>query len=140
MMSGCIDIVNYSYAWMDMWTYTIMSLATTIVVGLLAQTLEDWPEFLGHSWSSNANDVKVHWLRPQTHMEWFPHSLHTYTMCFRSFIWSGWADGSTIMPLLVTSTGYPHSWPTSNSVKVHWLRLQIHMEGFPHPLQSITRR
>jgi hypothetical protein len=25
----------------------------------------------------------VHWLRPQTLMEWFPHLLHTYKMCFR---------------------------------------------------------
>jgi hypothetical protein len=36
--------------------------------------LED--KFLGHNWVSN--DVMVHWLRPQTHIEWFPHPLVIY--------------------------------------------------------------
>jgi hypothetical protein len=45
-------------------------------------------DFLDHSKATN--DVKVHWLRPQTHMEWFPHPLHTYTMCFNSFLCCQW--------------------------------------------------
>jgi hypothetical protein len=35
--------------------------------------------------SDAINEVKVDWLRPQTHKEWFPHSLHAYAMCFRPF-------------------------------------------------------
>ena len=42
---------------------------------------------------------RAHWMRPKTHLEWFPHPLHTYTRCLRPFICCGWADGSTITPL-----------------------------------------
>ncbi len=28
----------------------------------------------------------VHWLRPQAHMEWFPHPLQVYTRCLRAVI------------------------------------------------------
>jgi hypothetical protein len=46
----------------------------------------EWADFLFDSIKAS-NDVKVHWLRPQTHMEWFPHPLNTYTIHFRPFIW-----------------------------------------------------
>ena len=137
MMSGCIDIVNYSYAWMGMWTYTIMSLTTTIDFGLLAQSLGDWPEFLGHSWSSNANDVKVHWLRSQTHMEWFLHLLQLSTWCFEhSFLCCGWGNGSTIMSLTPNLLA---CLSRTRFLGVHWLRPQTHMGCFPNPLQTCTR-
>ena len=42
---------------------------------------------------------RARWMRPKTHLEWFPHPLHTYTRCLRPFICYGWADGSTITPL-----------------------------------------
>jgi hypothetical protein len=45
------------------------------------------------------NDVMVHWLRPQTHMEWFPHPLQANSRCLRTFLCCGWADGFTILPL-----------------------------------------
>jgi hypothetical protein len=59
-----------------------------------------WPRFqrivrilgsqLVYKWSQ-----QVHWLRPQTHMECFPHPLLTYTRCLRTFIWCcGEADDS----------------------------------------------
>jgi hypothetical protein len=73
--------------------YSIMQ----IVPNILAQNTAILKDFLGHS--EAANEVKVHWLRHQTDMEWFPHPLNSYTMCFRPFIWSGWTDGSNIMPL-----------------------------------------
>ena len=91
----------------------------------------------GSQWSSNANDVKVHWLRPQTHMEWFPHPLQTYTWCFEhSFLYCGWANGSTIMsltPYLLACLS--RTW----FLGVHWLRPQTHMGWFPNPLQTYTR-
>ena len=98
--------------------------------------------------------VKVEWLRPQTHMEWFPHPLCTSTRCLIPFICCGWADGSTIMPLqlylLAKSFGSRKtSWITArlqldhskaaNDVKVDWLRPQTHMEWFPHPPYTSTR-
>jgi hypothetical protein len=46
---------------------------TTILVGPKFGELAD---FLGPSEATN--DVMVHWLKPQTHMEWFPYPLHTY--------------------------------------------------------------
>ncbi len=48
----------------------------------------EYAVFLNHSKATN--NLKVHWLRPQTHMEWFPLPFYT------PFIWSGWADGSTL--------------------------------------------
>jgi hypothetical protein len=67
---------------------------TTRLVGAEFMELAD---FLDHS--KAINDVKVHWLRPQTHVEWFPYQPHTCTRCFRPFIWSEWADGSTIIQM-----------------------------------------
>ena len=55
----------------------------------------DFGKFLGHRWATN--NIMAHWLRPQTHMEWFPHSLETYTRYLRTFICCGGADGSTAM-------------------------------------------
>ena len=49
--------------------------------------------------SRKSNDVMVHWLRPQTHVEWFLYPLQTYKRCLRSFICYGLADGSTNVPL-----------------------------------------
>ncbi len=57
--------------WMGRWIHHHAT--TTILVG---PELRELAKFLGHSWA--ANDVKVHWLRPQTHMEWFSHPLQTY--------------------------------------------------------------
>ena len=45
-------------------------------------------EILGHC--LELNEAFVQWLRLQTHMEWFPHPLHTYTRRLTSFICSGW--------------------------------------------------
>ena len=76
-------------------------------------------------------DVVVHWLRPQTPMEWFQCPLQTYTRCLRAVICHGWGQ-----------MGQP---PTSQVTAgkdipaVHWLRPQAHMEWFPHPLQVYTR-
>ena len=69
----------------------------TITTILIGAEFGNFAKFLGHSGATNY--LKVHWLRFQTHMEWFSHLLHTYKRCFRIFIWSGWADRSTIMPL-----------------------------------------
>jgi hypothetical protein len=69
--------------------------ATTTI--LVAAEFRELADFMGHS--EAINDVKVQWLRPQIHMEWFPHPLHTYTRSLRPFICCGRADGSTITPL-----------------------------------------
>jgi hypothetical protein len=73
----------------------LYAITTILLVGV--DTFRNFANFLDHSKATN--DVKVHWLRLQTHMTWFPHPLHTYTRCLRIFICCGWADGSTIMPL-----------------------------------------
>jgi hypothetical protein len=78
--------------WMGRWVH---HLATTTI--LVAAEFRELADFLGHCEATN--DVKVKWLRPHTHMEWFTPSLHTYSRCFRPFICCGWADGSTILPL-----------------------------------------
>ena len=52
--------------------------------------------FLSHTWATS--DVMVHWLRPQTHMEWVSCPLKTYPRCFQTFIFYKLVDGSTIMP------------------------------------------
>ncbi len=79
--------------WMGRWVHHHAT--TTILVAAEFRKLAD---FLGHS--ATTNDVKVQWLRPLPHLEWFPHPLHIYTRCLRPFIvCCGWADGSTIMPL-----------------------------------------
>ena len=102
-------------------------------------------DFLGHS--EVTNDVKVQWLRPHTHMEWFTHSLRTYTRCFRPFICCGWADGSTILPLpsylLPQNLGrlayFLGHCEATNDVKVKWLRPHTHMEWFTPSLHTYTR-
>ncbi len=37
---------------------------------LASEEIREFAKFLGHSLATN--DVMVHWLKPQTHMEWFP--------------------------------------------------------------------
>jgi hypothetical protein len=69
--------------------------ATTTI--LVSPEFRELADFLGHSEATN--DARVDWLRPKTHMEWFPHPLHKYTRCLRSFICCGRADGSTITTL-----------------------------------------
>ena len=81
--------------WMGRWVHH--HAITTILV---CPKFRDLADFLGHSEATN--DARVDWLSSKTHMEWFPHPLHTYTStrCLRPFIvCCGWADGSTIMPL-----------------------------------------
>jgi hypothetical protein len=81
--------------WMGRWVHHHTT--TTILVCPKYRELAD---FLGHS--KAANNARVDWLRPKTHMEWFSHPLHAYTStrCLSPFIvCCGWADGSTIMPL-----------------------------------------
>ncbi len=81
--------------WMGRWVHHH---ATTTI--LVCPEFRELADFLGHSKATN--DARVDWLRPKTHMEWFPHPLHTYTStrCLRPFIvCCGWADGSNIMPL-----------------------------------------
>jgi hypothetical protein len=58
--------------WMGRWVHHHAT--TTILVAVEFRELAD---LLGHG--ETTNDVKVQWLRPKTHMEWFPHPLHTYT-------------------------------------------------------------
>ena len=85
--------------------------------------------------SSATNDVMVHWLRPQSHMEWFPPPLLRYTRCLRTFICCGWTDGSTIMPLppyvpcveIREFTNFLGHSLATNDVMVHWLRPQTHI-------------
>ncbi len=69
--------------------------ATTTI--LVSPEFRELADFLGHSEATN--DARVDWLRPKTHMEWFPHPLHIYTRSLRPFICCGRADGSTITPL-----------------------------------------
>ncbi len=47
-----------------------------------------------------SNELIIQWLRLQTHMEWSPHPLHTYTRCLSSFKSCGWEDWISIMLLL----------------------------------------
>ncbi len=54
-------------------------------------------------WCQGALDVKVHWLSPQTYMEWFPHPLQTYTRCLRAFICCTGSDGSVASKLKYTA-------------------------------------
>ncbi len=86
------EIIHMLWLWMGRWVHHHAT--TTILVAAECRELAD---FLGHSKATN--DVKVQWLSPQTHMEWFPHPLHTHTRCLRPFICCGRADGSTITPL-----------------------------------------
>jgi len=88
------EIIHMLWLWMGR---LVHHHATTTI--LVAAEFRELADFLGHSKATN--DVKVQWLRPQTHMEWFPHPLHTYTrsLSLRPFICCGRADGSTITPL-----------------------------------------
>ncbi len=90
---------------------------TTILVAAEFRKLAD---FLGHS--ETTNDVKVQWLRPKTHMEWFPHPLHTYTRCLRPFICGGGGDGFTIMPL----PPYLYA-PNLGSWLISWVTVRLQM-------------
>jgi hypothetical protein len=69
--------------WMSRWIHNHAT--TTKVVG--AEVREELDDFTGHSGA--INDARVDWLRPQIHMEWFPHPLYTYTRCLRPFICCG---------------------------------------------------
>jgi hypothetical protein len=86
------EIIHMLWLWMGR---LVHHHATTTI--LVAAEFRELADFLGHSKATN--DVKVQWLRPQTHMEWFLHPLHTYTRSLRPFICCGRADGSTITPL-----------------------------------------
>jgi hypothetical protein len=44
----------------------------------VGEEFRELAEFLDHS--EVAHDVKVGWLRPQTHMEWFPHLPYVHIM------------------------------------------------------------
>jgi hypothetical protein len=73
--------------------------ATTTI--LVATEFRELADFLGHS--ETTNDVKVQWLRPKTHMEWFPHPLHTYKV-FETIhmLWMGrWVHHHAITTILV---------------------------------------
>jgi hypothetical protein len=133
--------------WMGRWIHHHAT--STILVG---EEIRELAEFLDHS--KAGNDVKVGWLRPQTHMEWFPPPPYTPTRCLRQFICCGWADGSTIMSLQLyllakRFRSWQSSWNTArlqldhskaaNDVKVDWLRPQTHMEWFPNPLNTYYR-
>jgi hypothetical protein len=75
---------------------TIMTLPLYILDGI--QLTGSFCQIPGlQVWATN--DVMVHWLRPQTHMEWFPLPLQTYKVVKIIHMRSGWADGSTIMTL-----------------------------------------
>jgi hypothetical protein len=50
--------------YMDRW---IHQHATAII--LVGPDFRKLAKFLGHSWATTTNDVMVHWLRPQIHME-----------------------------------------------------------------------
>jgi hypothetical protein len=104
-------------------------------------------DFLGHS--DATNDARVDWLRLKTHMEWFPHPLHTYKKVFEIihmlWLWMGrWVHHHATTTILVAAEFREladflgHSEAT-NDVKVQWLRPQTHMEWFPHPLHTYTR-
>ncbi len=87
---------------------------------------------------------------PRTDIECFLHPLQTYRRCLRTFICCGWAaDGFTIIPhslspyscwprikkvdqilVLVSQWGYKWSLCIGSGTN------QIHMEWFPHPLQT----
>ncbi len=86
------EIIHMLWLWMGRLVHHHAT--TTIHVAVEFRELAD---FLGHSKAKN--DVKVQWLRPQTHMEWFPHPIHIYTRSLRPFICCGRTDGSTITPL-----------------------------------------
>jgi hypothetical protein len=79
--------------------------------------------FQGNRWPTN--DVKVHWLRPEIHLEGFPHTLQTYTRCLWTFMCCGWEDGCNIMPLppnlLAQNLGtWPTSWVTAGLQMMPW--------------------
>jgi hypothetical protein len=101
--------------WMGRWVHHH---ATTTI--LVAAEFRELADFLGHS--DTTNDVKVQWLRPKTHMEWFLHPLHTYTRCLRPFICCGWGDGSTITPL----PPYLYA-PNLGSWLISWVTARLQM-------------
>ena len=114
----------------------------TIPVG---QDLESQLKSRGHCLAPN--EVLVQWLRLQTHMDWFPHPLQTYESCLTTFICCGREYGSITMlllPHLLVQIWEVYQNPWSllgaalNEALVQWLRLQTHMEWFPHPLQTYT--
>ncbi len=104
-------------------------------------------EFGWNPWSFLAsNELIIQWLRLQTHMEWSPHPLHTYTRCLSSFICCGWEDWISIMLLLQSLLSHVFEFgkilgesPAPNGVMMQWLRLQTHMEWSPHPLHTYAR-
>ena len=107
----------------------------------------DLLKIFGHCLATK--EAIAHWLRLQTHMEWFPHTLQTYEKCFTTFICCGWGYGSIIWPLPLPLYLSAQIW--SSGVKIcghclatkeaiaHWLRLQTHMDRFPHLLQTYEK-
>jgi hypothetical protein len=115
--------------WMGRWVHH--HAITTILVCPKFRELAD---FLGHSEATN--DARLDWLRPKTHMEWFPHPIHTYTStrCLRPFIvCCGWADGSTIMPLP------PYMYAQNLGVVVSILAVAIDVVALILPLDLIVK-
>ncbi len=120
--------------WMGRWVHH--HAITTIFVCPKFRELADFlgADFLGHNKATN--DARVDWLRPKTHMEWFPHPLHTYTStrCLRPFIvCCGWADGSTIMPLP------PYMYAQNLGVVVSILAIAIVIVTLILPLDLIVK-
>jgi hypothetical protein len=91
---------------------------------LFISKLQSWGGILlGHTWATN--DVMVHWLWSQTHMEWFSNLHQTYPRCLKKFMSHWWADGSTIMPhpayLFVSNLGsWRDSWVTHGLQVMSW--------------------
>ena len=92
------EIIHMLWLWMGR---LVHHHATTTI--LVAAEFRELADFLGHSKATN--DIKVQWLRPQTHMEWFPHPLHTYKEFeFETIhiLWKGrWVHHHTTSTILV---------------------------------------
>ncbi len=87
-----MEFDNIHMLWMGRW---IRHHATSIII--VCFKFGELAKFVCRSWATN--DVALHWFRPQTHMEWFPHPLQTYKRCLAIFMFCGCADGSTIVAL-----------------------------------------
>ena len=98
-------------------------------------------EFSGRSLTTN--DIMVHWLLPQTHIERFPRQLQAYGMIgIIHMLWMGSPalhhHATTIIlvdPEFRKVAKFLGLNLATNGVMVHWLRSQTHMEWFPYPLQ-----
>ena len=105
------------------------------------------PQILGHCLA--LNEATVQWLRLEIHMEWFLQPLQTYerwkVIINLHMLWMGiWIHHHAITSTPVNwDLGRKRSNPWSclalNEAIVHWLRLQIYMEWFPHLLHTYER-